>query len=97
MIAAVLRTPRPLPRPTIARALAAVVWLGVAQGCGGDSNLAEGATCTSSTECANGLLCDFGKTPHVCAKSETISHDMAMRLGDASVHDLAGRDLKTDD
>jgi hypothetical protein len=65
-------------------------------GCGGNGGVAEGGTCTSSGECASGLLCDFGKTPHVCAKSETISHDMAVHV-DGLVGDLAGRDLHSAD
>jgi hypothetical protein len=64
--------------------------------CGGNGGVAEGGTCTSSVECSSGLLCDFGKTPHVCAKSETISHDMAVRV-DGLVGDLAGRDLRAAD
>jgi hypothetical protein len=56
-----------------------------------DSLLGAGQTCASSGECGPGLLCDFGKTPHVCAPTETVrSH------ADLSAHaDAAGGDLST--
>jgi hypothetical protein len=51
--------------------------------CGSDTLGGEGATCTSSEECGDGLLCDFGKTPHVCSPTSTASKDMTVRLPDA--------------
>ena len=35
--------------------------------CGGGSLKRAGETCSASSECAAGLICDDGKTPHVCA------------------------------
>ena len=39
----------------------------VALSCGGGSLKRAGETCTASSECGAGLICDDGKTPHVCA------------------------------
>ena len=43
----------------------AAVLLGLS--CGGGSLKHAGDTCAASSECAAGLICDDGKTPHVCA------------------------------
>jgi hypothetical protein len=40
-----------------------------ALGCGGHSLKAAGETCTASSECESGLLCDIGQMPAVCAGS----------------------------
>jgi len=50
----------------------------------------EGQTCITSGECAPGLLCDFGRTPHVCAPSDTVGRDMTVKIPDASISDLSG-------
>ena len=69
------------------RALLPIVLLA---GCGDDALLDAGKTCATSDECAAGLLCDFGKTPHVCAPSESVSRDMAVTPADAKAPDLGG-------
>ncbi len=46
---------------------AAAVWA-----CNGTSgSLTEGQACHSSSECAAGLVCDFGQSPAVCAGNLT--------------------------
>jgi hypothetical protein len=39
--------------------------------CGDSSLKAQGESCFGSSECAEGLTCDFGQTPSVCATSQT--------------------------
>jgi hypothetical protein len=66
-------------------------------GCSSDGLAAAGQPCTASAECGAGLLCDFGKTPHVCATKESIALDMAMKLdgaADLGVRDLGAVDLQ---
>ena|SRR5579871_3040727 len=53
----------------------------------------EGGECTTSEECASGLLCDFSKTPHVCAKMGSLTTDFSTPPRDLSIVDLAGADL----
>jgi hypothetical protein len=53
-------------------------------GCG-DDLLGVGQTCTSSGECADGLLCDFGHHPPVCAPSGTLRDLAVPRPRDGSV------------
>jgi hypothetical protein len=55
------------------RIFALVVLLG---GCS-DSLYPAGHTCFSSEECAAGLLCDYGPTPHVCAGMSTAASDLS--------------------
>lgn len=46
------------------------------------------------------LLCDFGKTPHVCSPTSTVARDMSMRLSDAgpdAAVDLGPMDLSPAD
>jgi hypothetical protein len=76
----------------------ALGWLALAvalAACEGDALVGAGGECTSSEECAAGLLCNFGVTPHVCAPMDTVGRDMAMAKNDlsAAVTDLAGVDL----
>ena len=54
-----------------------LIALGLAAfGC--DSTLPPaGGPCSTSEECAAGLICDFGKNPHVCATMSTISSDLS--------------------
>ncbi len=63
--------------------------------CGSSRNKGEGATCVSSQECATGLLCDYGKTPHVCAKMDSVlREDMSAEPPDMTMApDLFGADL----
>src|SRR5688572_6827772 len=63
--------------------------------CSANNNRVEGAECVSSTQCAAGLLCDFAKTPHVCAKSGSLRpEDMSAEPPDMTrPPDLAGADL----
>jgi hypothetical protein len=64
-------------------------------GCGSSRNKAEGEVCVTAQECADGLLCDYGKTPHLCAKMDSVGRDMAVALPDMSVpQDLFGVDLR---
>ena len=46
-----------------------------ALGCGGSSLKEAGEPCSASTECAAGLVCDFGRDPHVCATMSTALPD----------------------
>ena len=58
-----------------------------AGGC--DSTLSgAGGPCSTSEECAAGLLCDFGKKPHVCASMSSVSTDLSATIdggGDAAL------------
>ena len=47
--------------------LAAVVAALLAAACGGTALRSDGQTCSASSECAEGLVCNFGVDPHVCA------------------------------
>lgn len=40
-------------------------------GCADTSVQGDGEECFSSSECAEGLLCDFGATPSVCRAQQT--------------------------
>jgi|GEM_PF-3211267 len=71
-------------------------------GCGGDALTGEGKPCNSSSECASGLLCDFGKKPPVCAMMDTVGRDLTVSKRDMSANgddmavqlpDLFGVDL----
>ena len=56
----------------------------------GDGNLAgEGKPCSTSAECADGLVCDYGKSPPVCASMLTVSRDMAVNVKDGGARDLS--------
>lgn len=46
-------------------------------GCGGGADKLAGEACTASSECGPNLLCDFSKTPAVCATSGPIPADAA--------------------
>jgi hypothetical protein len=56
-----------------------------------DSGLVgEGQQCDSSEECAAGLVCDFGKSPHTCEPTDSLTRDLAVRvMTDLSMPDLA--------
>jgi len=45
----------------------AIAWLLVVVGCGGAELKSVGEECVASSECAAGLVCDFGRSPPVCA------------------------------
>ncbi len=68
-----------------------VALVAVLAGCGSDSLGTTGATCRSSEDCAPGLLCDFGRTPHKCEPSSTAAPDMAKAKTDmaAEASDMA--------
>jgi hypothetical protein len=73
--------------------IATLLALGLGTSGCGDGLLGDGKVCVSSLECAPGLLCDFGKTPHVCAPSDTVNRDLSVRIRDMSaVEDLTGSD-----
>jgi hypothetical protein len=50
--------------------------------CGGDDLKGQGEECFGSSECADGLTCDFGQAPAVCAPMQTPTPD-AMPVIDA--------------
>ena len=50
--------------------------------CGSPALKKVGETCSASSECDNGLLCDFGKSPSVCANKGSI--DAAVMQPDAA-------------
>ena len=39
--------------------------------CGGSDLKQSGESCIASSECDRGLVCDFGREPHVCATMAT--------------------------
>jgi hypothetical protein len=49
----------------------------VGLGCGGDDVKGEGEECVATSECADGLTCDFGATPPVCRTMQTPRPDAA--------------------
>jgi hypothetical protein len=55
-----------------------------AAACGGDDRKGEGEECTASSECADGLTCDFGATPPVCRPTQTPVPDAAPVIIDAA-------------
>jgi hypothetical protein len=59
------------------RVLIALVLLAAA--CG-SAPYPAGHTCVSSAECGDGLLCDYGVTPHVCAGMSSASTDLAVMM-----------------
>lgn len=62
----------------------AILGLGAVAGCKGSTgSLQLGETCHASTECAAGLVCDFGQTPPVCSSSITPGEPDAMPEPDA--------------
>jgi hypothetical protein len=63
--------------------LAAAVVAAAAWACKGSTgSLQAGEECHGSSECAPGLVCDFGQTPAVCAGNLTVPPD-ASPLPDA--------------
>ena len=72
-------------RLTYMRSFLLVSLFGIAfMGCGDGSNLGEGKECFSSSECATGLLCDFGSTPSVCRPMQTVVDASSAPAVDAS-------------
>lgn len=51
--------------------LAAILLTTATFACSSDELKAEGAQCFGSAECADGLTCDFGQSPSVCAPGQT--------------------------
>lgn len=70
-----------------------VRWLGVAAAVGlaacDAAQVGEGQPCSSSEECLAGLVCDFGRTPHSCQPTDSLTRDLSMRMGDAAAPDLS--------
>lgn len=72
--------------------------------CTGGSLKPAGETCTASSECDVGLLCDTGVTPHVCAATGTgmpggpadAGVDAPSGAGDASPADAPPIDAPVD-
>jgi len=52
--------------------------------CGGSDLKGEGEECVASSECADGLTCDFGATPAICKPMQTPVPDAAVRPIDAA-------------
>lgn len=51
--------------------LAAILLTTATYACSSDELKAEGAQCFGSAECSDGLTCDFGQSPAVCAVGQT--------------------------
>ena len=60
--------------------------------CGGATPKAAGEECVASSECADGLVCDLGRTPAVCAGSLTAVVDAPPAPVDAAEADAAAID-----
>jgi len=43
--------------------------------------------CVTSGECAQGMLCDFGRTPHLREPSDTVGRGNDVHIPDAAVPD----------
>jgi hypothetical protein len=71
------------------RTLALAGLVAFVAGCGGDDLLGEGKPCNTSAECAPGLVCDYGQTPHACAGTLSVGRDMAVQVTDQGVEDLS--------
>ncbi|HVK77176.1 MAG TPA: hypothetical protein VM734_27910 [Kofleriaceae bacterium] len=63
------------------------LWGAVLAGCGGSSLKAVGEECVASSECADGLVCDLGQSPAVCAGNVTVVVDAAEPPIDAAEAD----------
>jgi len=46
-----------------------------------------GGVCSTSEECAAGLLCDYGQTPHRCAGMMSAFDDLSVPPDDAGTTD----------
>ena len=69
------------------------LWLVVALvGCGSSNLKRIGDICTASSECDQGLVCDFANTPHACASMGSLD---ASELVDAA-HDAVLHDARPD-
>lgn len=49
----------------------AALAIGAVGACGGSDLKQSGESCIASSECDRGLVCDFGREPHVCATMAT--------------------------
>ena len=65
-------------------AMVPLVFAVVISGCGDGSPKGDGEECFSSSECATGLLCDFGSTPSVCRPMQTSVDGSVTPAPDAS-------------
>ena len=53
-------------------------------GCGNAALKRAGQTCSASSECDKGLLCDTGHSPPVCAGTSSGGVDAAAKMPDAA-------------
>lgn len=61
--------------------------------CGGSSAKRSGESCFASSDCEDGLVCDMGRDPNVCAPTSTIMVDAAAPdASDDAGADAAGPD-----
>lgn len=51
--------------------VAALALLAIAAGCNTRDLKASGAPCTATSECQEGLTCDFGQDPPTCASNQS--------------------------
>ena len=65
-----------------------------AMGCSDDAAGALGDSCVASSECGEGLTCDFGRQPPSCQASQTPVSDAS--IIDASVTDGSVIDAPTE-
>ncbi len=66
-------------------------------GCGDDSLAGIGQPCTSSGDCAAGLLCDFSKKQHTCQPAGQVHPPDLALPGDMAGADFSVADLATHD
>lgn len=59
------------------RRLTGVLVVVMLAGCGGADKFQAGEECVATSQCASGLICDYGQTPHVCATEGTDIPDAA--------------------
>jgi hypothetical protein len=64
-----------------------LAWCAGLAGCGNPTVKAAGEACVASSECGEGLVCDLGHSPAVCAGM--LSLDAAAPVVDAAATDAA--------
>lgn len=60
----------------------------LAAACSGDDPKAQGEECFASSECADGLTCDFGMSPATCQPNQTPLPDADTRVIDAPANQI---------
>ena len=58
--------------------------------CGGNALKKNGDTCVASSECAAGLICDTGATPHICSGTSLIDAAEEVDAPPITIIDAAG-------